>query len=237
MKKILIAFFLLSNLSLAEAPRKVRIGTFLIPKYIRSNTDGAFVELISTLARKSDVEIEIVLFPPKRAYKELDEGNIDGLFPAMESRDLSKYEPITDFYIKEMYIYERVGHDFRKIKNAKVCTTDGYTYPEDYITSMNWSRIKADSDETCLQLLDKKRVDLFIGEIETSNDSIKKLSLSDNIKYNRYSPVSSDRVTLVFKKGNEGKNLSDKFDKALKEIMIDRTYEKILSTGAIKLEY
>lgn len=236
MKKIILVF-LFSIFSVWSQPsQKVRIGTFLIPKFIRSNSDGAFIQLISTLAKKSDVDIEIVIFPPRRAYKELEEGNIDGLFPAMESRDLTDYEAITDFYVKEMYVYERVDHDYRKIEKAKVCTTEGYTYPEDYIKSMNWTRVATDSDETCLKLLDKRRVDLFIGEVETANDSIRALKLSENIIYNKYKPVSADKVTLVFKKGAAGKKLSDKFDKALKEIMIDRTYEKIISTGAVKLE-
>ncbi|GEM_PF-3495432 len=237
MKNLIIAMFFISSFSWGASPKRIRIGTFLIPKYIKSNSDGAFVELVTALAKKSNVEIEIVLFPPKRAYKELDEGNIDGLFPAMESRDLSRYEAITEFYIKEMYVFEREGHDYRKIKQAKVCTTEGYTYPEEYIKSMNWVRIKTDSDETCLKLLDKQRVDIFIGEIVTANNSIKKLDLEDRIKFNRYRPISADRTTLVFRKTDEGKKLSDKFDKALKEIMIDRTYDKILSTGATKLEH
>ncbi|PIK15249.1 transporter substrate-binding domain-containing protein [Halobacteriovorax sp. JY17] len=234
-KTILILLFTLTS-TWGQTPRKVKIGTFLIPKYVRSKTEGEFVQLISALAKKSDVDIEIVLIPPKRAYYELELGTIEGLFPAMESKGLSSFETISDFYTKEMFVFERAGHDYRKIKNAKVCTTEGYTYPSDFIKEKGWKKIVASSDETCLALLEKKRVDLFIGEIVTVKESINVLGLSEVIKFNQYSPISSDKVTLAFRKGSDGKKLSEKFDKALKEIMIDRSFDKIFPTGTAKIE-
>jgi len=236
MMKIFLTFILWLPLVMGHTTEKIKIGTFIIPKYVRSNSEGEFVQLVKALAKRSGVEVEIVLIPPKRAYQELELGTIQGLFPVVESRDFSRFETITDFYTKEMYIFEKAGVDYKKLKTPKVCTTEGYTYPEGYIQSQGWKKVVTDSDETCLKLLDKKRVDIFIGEVVTVNDAIRTLGLDKKIVYDKFSPITSEKVTLAFKKSSHGKKLSDLFDKALKEIMIDRSYDKIFSTGAIKIE-
>lgn len=235
MKNYALILIFTSLVSLSANAQKVKIGTFLIPRYVQSKSSGEFVELIEALAKKSGVDIEIVLLPPKRAYEELNDGTIKGLFPVVESRGLSAYEVITEFYMKEVVLFERVGHDYKVLKKPRVCITKGYTYPDKYIDKKGWKRVVVNSDETCLSLLEKKRVDIFLGEIVTVKDSISRLGLLKKIKFNEYSPISSDRVTLAFLKGKEGRKLSEKFDNALKEIMMDRTYERIFSSGAEKI--
>lgn len=236
MNKVIITLLLMLSTCWGSETKKVRIGTFLIPKYVQSPSKGEFVQLVNMLAKKANVEIEIVLIPAKRAYIEVTEGSIVGMFPAMESRDLSNFEKTTSFYPKEMFVFWREGHDYTKLSSPKVCVAEGYTYPEDYMRQQGWKKVTSKTDATCLVLLSKKRVDLFVSEIETGVTEVKNQGLEKVIKYDRYRPISSDKATLIFRKGPEGKILSEKFDKALKELMMNSTYQKLFNTGTEKIE-
>lgn len=218
------------------AKEKIILGTFLIPKYVQSKTRGEFIDLTKTLSKKIGLDVKFIIYPPKRTIREFNFNKLDGYFPAVGSYNESKIEKTSDFYIKEDFIFERTNDGYKKVKNKKpkLCLTAGYPYTKSVLNSPDWEIFYANSDETCIELLIRKRADLFIGEEITGLAAIKNLKLEGKVIHDKYSPVSTQNVYYAFKKSKKGKELSEKFDKALKEIIIDGTYDKIFHLKRMK---
>ena len=85
----------------------------------------------------------------------------------------------------------------------------------------------AASDEDCIQLVSLYRADLFIGEEITGLAAIKTLKLESKISYNKYTPISSQNVYFAFQDNDEGRKKSERFDKALKSIIMSGQYNKL----------
>jgi len=211
------------------AKEKIVLGTFLIPKYVQSKSRGEFIELTRALSKKVGIDVQFIIFPPKRTIREFNFNKLDGYFPAVESNSSKKIEKTSDFYIKEDFIFERFEDGYKKLKNKKpkLCLTAGYPYTENVLNNPKWDVFYATSDETCIELLLRKRADLFIGEEITGLAAIKNLRVKGKVVYDRYSPISTQNVFYAFQNSKKGKELSEKFDKALKEMMIEGTYDKI----------
>ncbi|OUR96965.1 hypothetical protein A9Q84_11555 [Halobacteriovorax marinus] len=217
-----------------EAKEKVILGTFLIPRYVQSTKRGEFIELVRALSLKTKVEVELIIYPPKRTVREFVFQKLDGYFPALDTFKHGEIERTSNFYVKEDFIFERVNDSYKLQKKPKLCLTSGYSYSKDLIKNPKWETLYAPSDETCFKLLLRKRADLFIGEEVTSVAVIESLNLHKLITYNKFSPVSSQKVYFAFSKSKRGKELSNKFDKALKDLIMDGTYDRIFHSKKSK---
>ena len=226
--KILI-FILLSLSPHIVAKEKVRLATFLVPRYVKSENSGEFITLVKRLGELSGYEVIIKVLPPKRALQKFSEGDFDGYFPGVDAISPLNIYKTSDFYIKEDFIFQMKGKDYRKLKNPKVCLTSGYPYAKEVLSNTAWSIHYAKSDSKCLELLSINRVQAFIGEEYTALAALGDLNLSNKVTYNRFSPISTQSVYFAFSETKRGKNISQKFDKALKQMVMDGSYDALFS--------
>jgi polar amino acid transport system substrate-binding protein len=221
----LIILFL--SLSL-QAKQVVTLGTFLIPRYVQSAKVGEFIDLVNELSKHSGYEVNIRVLPPKRTLKAFVEKELDGYFPALDALNHGKVHQTANFYTKEDFIFERAGGSYKKASRKPLaCLTRGYPYHKKVLESKEWEITYAASDENCIELLHLKRADLFIGEEITGVAAIANLKLQGKITYNKYTPISKQDVFFAFRHNKLGKELSEKFDKALKKIIISGRYDEL----------
>ena len=79
----IILCFLISVFSFASK-KKVTLGTFLIPRYVKSSTEGEFIKLVTEISEELNIDIEIVILPPKRTVMAFENKKVDGYFPALD---------------------------------------------------------------------------------------------------------------------------------------------------------
>jgi polar amino acid transport system substrate-binding protein len=217
---------LISNISFSK--EKIVLGTFIIPRYVQSTEKGEFIELVKELSSLSGYEVEIKIFPPKRTLKAFKDKSVDGYFPALDALGHGKVSKTSDFYVKEDFIFERVKDSYTKMREIpKACLTRGYPYHKEVLESKKWKIMYAASDEDCIELLNLKRADLFIGEEITGLAAIETLKLEKKITYNKYTPISEQNVYFAFHDNKLGHKKSLKFDKALKSIIMSGKYDKL----------
>ncbi len=227
MNKLILLLLLLSSSSIF-GKEKVTLATFLIPRYIESANSGEFVELAKSLARNAGYELELKIYPAKRSLNTFIEGNVDGYFPALDSMNAGNVYKTSNFYLKEDFIFQLKESDYKKIKNPKACLTRGYPYTKEVLESKSWKLYYAKSDQHCLELLKIGRVQLFIGEEVTALSALKSSNLIDKVYYNKNTPISTQNVYFAFSESERGKIFSQKFDFALKKMMMSGEFESIL---------
>ncbi|PIK15248.1 transporter substrate-binding domain-containing protein [Halobacteriovorax sp. JY17] len=227
MKKLIYLLLVFSLSSQIVAKEKVSIATFLIPRYVQSETNGEFITLVKKLAEIAGYEISLTVLPPKRAIQKFTDGEFDGYFPGVDSISPKNIYKTSDFYIKEDFIFQMKGSDYKKIAMPKVCLTGGYPYAKEVLENKKWEILYGKSDENCLELLKINRVQLFIGEEFTIMAALKSLKLSDKVFYDRFTPVSTQGVYFAFSETKRGKIISQKFDKALKKMVMDGSFDSL----------
>lgn len=226
-KKIII--YTLLTLSSFALPKKVVLGTFLIPGYVQSSTKGEFVEIVKKIEKELGIEIEIRVFPAKRAVLSFNSGEIDGYFPSLdyynEKLDINKTRA---FYYKKDFLFHRIG-DSPNIDNKKICLTSGYAYSKKILENKTLKFIFGKEQSNCLMMLSRKRVDGFISEGSSGLTALKKLALR-NIKMST-KLISSMDVYFAIKKGKEGQIIAKGFSKAINKLKRAGELERIFSTA------
>ncbi|EQC45321.1 ABC transporter substrate-binding protein [Bacteriovorax sp. Seq25_V] len=214
------------------AREKITLGTFNIPEFVTSKDSGAFVDLVREIGNRLDLDIEIVLRPPRRTLSSFASEQLDGYFPALDGFNQNlKTSDTTPFYYKKdfFFSYEEV----KNLKGKTVCLTAGYPYEKSLLENKELNLIYTHSDQTCLQMLIKKRADFFVCELHSGvaalRDSgireihifpqaISKLdvffSFQDSIKGRRLSKLFSAEINRMRK----DKKLSNFFEKSTKYV-------------------
>ncbi len=226
-KKIIL--FTLISLSSFALPKKVVLGTFLIPGYVQSSTKGEFVEIVKKIEKELGIEIEIRVLPAKRAVLSFNNGEIDGYFPSLDyyNEDL-EINKTSAFYYKKDFLFHRIG-DSPDIDNKKICLTSGYAYSKKILENKTLKFIYAKEQSKCLMMLSRKRVDGFISEGPSGLTALKRLSLR-NIKMSS-KLISSMDVYFAIKNGNEGQAIAKEFSKAINKLKEARELERIFSNA------
>lgn len=199
----------------SKEPETLRLGTFLIPDYVESREKGEFIELTHRIAQAIGRKIEIVVLPPKRTLLQFRKGQIIGYFPGLDVLPQGKISKSDSYYFKKDFIFtlKNVGKE-EKVKK-RLCLTSGYPY---YLAMLKekYDLITTSSDEACLQILKKKRVDYFLGELHTGVMAMRELNLKDIEIQEK--PISTLAAYYAFHDDKEGRLLSKLFSKEIKRM-------------------
>ncbi|CBW26090.1 putative amino acid ABC transport system, periplasmic protein [Halobacteriovorax marinus SJ] len=211
----------------SEAKEKVTLYTFLIPRYVESKEKGEFIVLAKKLAELAGFDLTIEVYPAKRALQKFSEGSADGYFPALDTLNPFSVYKTSDFYIKEDFVFQMKGKNYLTHKSPKACLTSGYPYTKSVLENKKWEVIYAKSDEKCLELLSIDRAQVFVGEEYTAIAALKSLKIIDSVAYDRFRPISTQNVYFAFSENKRGKILSQKFDQALKKLVMNGFYDSL----------
>ena len=209
MKNILLSvlFFLSSSVFSAET---LTIATYPIPLMVESKNEGVFIELTKALAQEANVELNIVLLTPQRAFQELDTNNADGVFPALKSIMPEDYELSDSVYVKRDYAFTVKGKPLLEtiadVSGKRVAITSGYPYSEKLMADKSIQFVVTSRDEQNVKMLLAGRVDAFVVE-ESGLKAFLNNGLEGEISYNSAKPLSEQDVFFAFQKNIRGKNM------------------------------
>lgn len=213
MIKLVLTFLLGINLSIAK--EVITIGTFPIPQYVISEKEGVFVDLLKSVSNKSGIEFKVVLYPPKRTITMFHNGQIDGYFPGLDILNSYPVYNSTPFYYKKDYLFS-FGKEIKNPDGKSICLTDGYPYHPSIIKNQKVNYTFASSDESCLGMLSKKRVDGFLVELHSGIHALKSLGFKGIVVNPK--PLSVQNVYFSLQRSPLGKEVADKISKAIEQM-------------------
>lgn len=211
----------------AYSGEKIKFGTFPIPRMVEDEKNGIFVELTHAMAQRANLDIEILVFPPKRTWVHFRKNKINVIFPAFDVNflpDKHSGQPTqsTPFSAKPDYVFTRKGRPLLKtikdLEGKKVGVTLGYPYVKELIENPLIEIDSAHYDELGAKMLVSGRIDAFVISLKTGLDTFKKLGVLDQVQYDIETPLSVHEFYYACHSTEQGKKLCKSISNALDEM-------------------
>ncbi len=212
------------------AAKAYKLGTFPIPLMVESKDKGIFIDLTKEVAKRAGIELEIIVEPAKRITNGFEKNEVDILYPGLDVTMPIPVEKTSPVYMKTDYVFYKSDTPYRTLadlKGKKVGITNGYPYVKEVTENKSFIIEAANDDVTNMKKLEAGRVDAFIVE-ERSGVKALEESKAQGVVYDKGQALSNQEVFYAFQKTPEGKDLADKFSKALDDMKKDGTFAKIL---------
>lgn len=208
------------------------MAAFEVPTFITKDLEGNFISLINEVNQSADLKMNMNVYPPSRAFKMFELGELEGFFPYVFARNIEKALKSEPFYYKKEYLFALEDSKPKK-KKQKVCLTLGYFYDKKILEAKEYEIIYTHSDESCFRMLASARVDGMVCELATGLLTLNKLDIS-NIKI-RGSVLASNAVGVGFLNDEKGKEALVRFDKALISLKSDQKKYLLYFKDAVDL--
>jgi ABC-type amino acid transport substrate-binding protein len=220
-----ISLFIAIFLSLQSVAGEVKLGTYLIPLMVESETEGKFITMSNILAKRSNLNFKYIIAPPKRTIENYFQEKLDCFFPALDvllKKPVFKSQTV---YLKKDFIFMN-GH----VKNLtlidlvgkKVGLTLGYPYAEKVTKKKGIHFEYARSDILNIKKLISGRIDYFIVE-ERSGAKAASIAGQGLINYNSDNAISVQKVYY----GCHSQKTAKKLSRAITSIKKDGTLLKL----------
>jgi len=210
------------------AKDKIVLGSFNIPEFVTSKDSGVFIDLVKEIGRRTNIEVEIVLRPPKRTITSFATGQVDGYFPALDyfNKGLSTANTAPFYYKKDFFISFQ---DSSQLRGKKVCLTSGYPYEKSLLENKDLTFLYTHSDQTCIQMLLKKRADIFVCELHSGVSALKNL----NVRAIHISPTAISKLDVFFsfQDSKKGQRLAKIFSNEILEMRKEKTLSQFFKSS------
>tara|TARA_R110000868_G_scaffold117600_12_gene312410 strand:- start:26111 stop:26755 length:645 start_codon:yes stop_codon:yes gene_type:complete len=189
---------------------------------------GADIEVLNSAFTLAGIEVKTTYFPWKRALILAQNGKYDGLCSCSYTKDREN-----DFYYSDeigrnsigLYtVTKEVITSLSTLNGKRIGVVRGYNLEEE-LKEYNLSIVTGANDINLLKMLKAKRIDAVysyktvIAELSKTNRFIKDLNYQEI--------YSAPYFTCFSKKAKDNKELLDIFNKNLKVIKANGSYEKI----------
>lgn len=222
-------------MSYSSFAKTIVLGTYKIPQYVRSHDRGEFIKLARTLAERNGINLKIVVYPPRRTLQFFNNKQIDGYFPSLDILNKGKVSKSRNYYYKKDFLFFDKNTPISAIKGKKICLTGGYPYAPSILNAKDVDYHFAGSDDSCLEMVKRGRVDGFVCEGLTGVAAINKLGLKD-IKVNQ-NPLSTLPVYFAFQNSNEGRALAKLFSKEIRKMEKSGELSKLFTEAKNRVKY
>ncbi len=227
--------------------KTVSLATLNWAPYIDETLEnnGFVYEIVETVFKRSGYTIEVNFYPWARSVIVVESGSMDALFPEYYGEErLESFVFSAPFADGPVGLYKRVDLDvdwtvdpskkqteaLRHLKEYKFGTVRGYINTEEFDNADFLNKEETTSDESNILKLKGKRIDFIFIDKFVAQHLI-------NTKYPEYKdtlefmepPMDNNQFYLAFSK-NSPDHLEklDAFNRGLKIIRDDGTYDKIL---------
>lgn len=228
----LIALCMIFIIPLNALAEPLILVTWEIPGgWVKDKDSGMKIEIAKEIKTRTGIQFEIKLYPPKRSIQVFKDNEVIGMFPALDvniPKEVAKSEP---YYSKKIYaLIKKEKPDIsglEDMKGMKVGLVLGYSYPQSVTKNENLIIDYASGVENNVKKLIEGRFDVFLEEKTTLFKIIKEMELQNVLEISE-KPISDMSAYFAFQPTEKGKELSDVFSKAIREMRADGTLERIL---------
>lgn len=169
--------------------------------------------------------IHLKVEPWARAMKEFETGKVDLIFPAGKNRERLKKFNYSQQVVNnaQFLIYVRADnplqwHDLSSLTGLKIGVIRGYNYGNKWTDIHGVNKIKVKNILTGFEMLEKGRIDGFVGYEFHWDYHLKEQGWVDRYrKLPRFD--SSNEYVLALKTNNNGQQLLDDFDLGKKKLI------------------
>lgn len=200
----------------------------------KSGPEGLSPDLVRAAFKTQGVDVVFLAVPFARCLQYAKTGRALACFNATiidSNRDVYHWHP-TPLFEEELAIFgPQSAPDtpvtVKDLEGRNLGVTIGYTYPTEIMENKKIRKFSATSDHNLLQMLAAKRVDYILintmpGYMRIYQDP----QLKGRIK--KVGVISLDGFWLGFSKADKnGQRLAETFEKGLRQIKADGTYQKI----------
>ena len=238
-KKLFVTMLLLLTVVGIAFATPIKIVTSPWPPYEYNDNGqlkGTDVDVIREAFSRMGIPVKIEIFPWSRCLQMVKSGAAEGIFTLSKSSKREKFltypnEPIN--YSENVFFYnKKKPFDFdgtmESLKGRMVGTTRNYHYRDDFVKSNLFKRDAADSDMAGIRKIANSRDDLFICDKLVGSHLAKQAGVLSKLSYVKKS-LSKREMYIAFRKNNpKNVQLVKDFEKTLKSMKKDGTYNKIL---------
>lgn len=236
---LLFAVILPSSVLASEG--RIFLNTFPIPLMVESKKQGVFISLVNEIAKRSSLDIDISVSPPKRAINQFLKKKVDGLFPALDVNFPPGIEIVRSsesIYIKEDFVFtskkKPLLSTILDLEGKVVGITRGYPYVRELIHNNLIKLDLSNTDEMGAKKLIAGRTQAFVVEEYSGLKAFSKTNLSDQVQYDPSQPLSRQDVYFAFQNTDKGRAIERKISKAIASMKKDGTFQKIIQSAKKK---
>ncbi len=227
----------------AEERITVFVDNLYPPYMYGSPTDakGIYPELIKTVFHRMKIMVDIKALPWKRALRKGKEGQgaIGGIYK--NSKRVKLYDYSEPIFKEKLAVYVKKGKtfDFKKLSDLKGKTVGvnlGWSYGQEFDKLRDKGLFKADEARgnwANLTKLTKGRVNCVVADQLSASQIIHQENFGSEIE-KLLTPASVNNAYIVFAKNLNKRDLLNKFNSALAEIIKDGTYNKMVESFVSK---
>ncbi|CAM4354105.1 substrate-binding periplasmic protein [Shewanella denitrificans] len=251
MKSVIFTLLLLlSFFSMAKAQEPLVFVTSDYPPYVIDNNGvatGMVPDIIRAIFKDSDIEVDIVFQPWNRGQASVISGAAFATFPYVMTRERAKVfdfsDPFLAFFPKFFYNKMRFpnGFSWKKLKDFqgyKMGGVRGFWYEADFqALRLNVNYVSTDLQN--MNMLLKERVDFTLIDEMVGWHLIKTNfpHKKDHFAVAKKPESQSGLHLMISRKYPNAKVLTQVFNKGLKTIKTNGTYQKILNDYQVSEEY
>ena len=207
------------------------------------SAQGAAVAVVREVMRRLGHEIDIKILPWTRSLRMMQRGEADAIFTAYKNPEREQFM----FYGNEVLVeqvvalYARKGDptvfkgDFASLKNKVIGVTSTISYGQLFDQATKRLALKTDAVddlESNVRKLMRGRVDLLISNRFSAQTVLRTMSLTGKVV--EVGPIVEKLPSYIaFSKARGHGGLRDNFDRVLREIRRDGTYERIMQSFGI----
>src|SRR3989339_504617 len=196
-----------------------------------ASAKGLQIQIVNSIFKNARLELKLIHLPFKRAYQNVKEGKIDGLFNFYQTPERLQWFDYSLGFIKNpLVIFKKTNRqiDINKLAGLKVGVMRGYTYGSEFDHASNFTRYVVDSHESAFLLLKKNRIDVYPCDYRVGNWHIEKLSLQNEIN-SISKPLKIMDGHIGFTKDVHQKNIQ-KINNAIKSMIKSGEIDTIIKT-------
>jgi len=203
---------------------------------------GVSLEIIRAAMEYQGYEIRYKNVPWKRAVVGVNESTYDILPDGWMSEERKKTQIYSDSYAaNELKFIKRKGDPFefngiKSLSDKKIGTIIGYSYSKTFDNASNFTKEPVPRIMQNIKKLVYGRIDLTLDDEIMVKAELKKNNpdLINKIEFTKNSISSKPLYISCSKKNPKCKEIINAFNKGLKKIKSDGTYNKILSKYGMK---
>ena len=205
--------------------------------------NGVVTELVQEAFRRSGHKATIEFVPWKRALSKGESGEVDivmGAYYTKERED--KYyisDPLYDIKIRLVAPRNLGVSEYKSLKELqkfKIGVSRGFANSEEFDNATYLKKVEAKNPVTSIKKLLAKRVDMIVIAEGIFNFEMSRIDRSKRDSFIFLKPKLDDNklYLLSTKKNRSNEKLIGDFNRGLKEIIKDGTYQRILKDHGFK---
>lgn len=192
-----------------EITTKVPLKSYYIPGLVDSPTSGLFIDVLRLIELESDIQFDVSIAPTKRVQLNFARGLTFGYFPELdENRPETGNCRSAAFMQKQIIAFVRQGetviNHISQLEGKIVGGVRGYGYGKDIVQNAKINLQLVKDDKTNIKKLLAHRIDVIIGDIHSTVNSLKETKNLNNVVFEKDKPVSKLDVFFLFRDDDRG---------------------------------